>query len=164
MASSALKAETLPSYVLNAPATEVTTLRNGVRVASEVRTHCPTCCSRFIPLTRSRPLPQAGHGETATVGVFIDAGSRYETAETSGTAHFLEHIAFKGTSRLSQTELELEFENMGGHLNAYTSREHTVYYAKVRRRRAVGRDSTKLTRAHTFSFFCRSSRRTSPAR
>jgi len=65
------------------------------------------------------------------VGVFIDAGSRYESAETNGTAHFLEHMTFKGTSRLSQYELEVEFENMGGHLNAYTSREHTVYYAKV---------------------------------
>lgn len=75
---------------------------------------------------------QGGHGETATVGVFIDAGSRYETAENNGTAHFLEHMTFKGTSKISQYELEVEFENMGGHLNAYTSREHTVYYAKVR--------------------------------
>lgn len=38
---------------------------------------------------------QGGFGETATVGVFIDAGSRYESAETSGTAHFLEHMTFK---------------------------------------------------------------------
>ena len=106
--SLASSAPRFPSYVLNAPATEVTTLPNGVRVATE-----------------------GGHGETATVGVFIDAGSRYEPAATNGTAHFLEHMAFKGTSRLSQYELEVEFENMGGHLNAYTSREHTVYYAKV---------------------------------
>ena len=74
---------------------------------------------------------QSGHGETATVGVFIDAGSRYETAETNGTAHFLEHLTFKGTAKMNQQALEVEFENMGGHLNAYTSREHTVYYAKV---------------------------------
>lgn len=74
---------------------------------------------------------QGGHGQTATVGVFIDAGSRYETAENNGAAHFLEHITFKGTQRMSQYELEVEFENMGGHLNAYTSREHTVYYAKT---------------------------------
>ncbi len=65
------------------------------------------------------------------MGVFIDAGSRYETAETSGTAHFLEHLTFKGTAKMNQQQLEMEFENMGGHLNAYTSREHTVYYAKV---------------------------------
>lgn len=97
-----------PSYVLNAPATEVSTLSNGVRVASE-----------------------AGHGETATVAIHIDVGSRHETDETSGVAHFLEHLNFKGTSNRTQQSLEVEFENMGGHLNAYTSREQTVYYAKV---------------------------------
>lgn len=99
---------TYPSYVMNAPLTEVTTLPSGLRVASE-----------------------GGHGETATVGVWIGAGSRYETAQNNGAAHFLEHMAFKGTSKRSQTELEMEIENMGGHLNAYTSREQTVYYAKV---------------------------------
>ncbi len=66
------------------------------------------------------------------MGVFIDAGSRYETAENNGTAHFLEHMTFKGTGKLNQQQLEVEFENMGGHLNAYTTRENTVYYAKVR--------------------------------
>ena len=40
-------------------------------------------------------------------------------------------MAFKGTSRRTRTQLEVEIENMGGHLNAYTSREQTVYYAKV---------------------------------
>jgi predicted Zn-dependent peptidase len=90
------------------------------------------CCP--APPPPLDPLLQGGHGETATVGVFIDAGSRYETAATNGTAHFLEHLTFKGTSKMSQYELEVEFENMGGHLNAYTSREHTVYYAKVFKR------------------------------
>jgi hypothetical protein len=47
------------------------------------------------PTLLSRVLAQGGYGDTATVGVFIDAGSRYETAETSGTAHFLEHLTFK---------------------------------------------------------------------
>lgn len=97
-----------PAYVLNAPATEVTTLPNGLRVASE-----------------------GSHGETATIGVWIGAGSRYETAQNNGAAHFLEHMAFKGTAKRTQQQLELEIENMGGHLNAYTSREQTVYYAKV---------------------------------
>lgn len=69
--------------------------------------------------------------ETATVGVWIDAGSRYETATNNGTAHFLEHMAFKGTTKRTQRQLEVEIENMGGHLNAYTSREQTVYFAKV---------------------------------
>jgi mitochondrial-processing peptidase subunit beta len=63
--------------------------------------------------------------------VWIDAGSRYETAQNNGAAHFLEHMAFKGTKTRSQKQLEVEIENMGGHLNAYTSREQTVYYAKV---------------------------------
>ena len=71
------------------------------------------------------------HGETAAVGVWIDAGSRYETEKNNGAAHFLEHMAFKGTQKRTQRQLEVEIENMGGHLNAYTSREHTVYYARV---------------------------------
>merc|ERR1719422_1021866 len=67
---------------------------------------------------------------TATVGLWIDTGSRYETAANNGVAHFLEHMAFKGTAKRTQTGLELEVENMGAHLNAYTSREQTVFYAK----------------------------------
>lgn len=101
-------AESFPAFISNAPATEVSTLNNGLRVASE-----------------------GGHGETATVGVWIDAGSRNETAANNGVAHFLEHMTFKGTSKRTQYQLEVEIENMGGHLNAYTSREQTVYYAKV---------------------------------
>ena len=93
--------------LLNVPPTEVTVLENGMRVASE----------------------DSG-SPTATVGLWIDTGSRYETAANNGVAHFLEHMAFKGTSKRSQTDLELEVENLGAHLNAYTSREQTVFYAK----------------------------------
>ncbi|KAH7138443.1 mitochondrial-processing peptidase-like protein subunit beta [Dendryphion nanum] len=89
--------------------TETTTLSNGFTVATE---HSPWA-------------------QTSTVGVWIDAGSRAETDKTNGTAHFLEHLAFKGTQKRTQQQLELEIENMGGHLNAYTSRENTVYYAKA---------------------------------
>lgn len=64
------------------------------------------------------------YAQTSTVGVWIDAGSRAETDKTNGTAHFLEHLAFKGTQKRSQSQLELEIENMGGHLNAYTSVGH----------------------------------------
>lgn len=74
---------------------------------------------------------QTSYGETAAVGVWIDAGSRYENEKNNGAAHFLEHMAFKGTKNRTQRQLEIEIENMGGHLNAYTSREQTVYYAKV---------------------------------
>ncbi|RMD40965.1 hypothetical protein DV735_g4148, partial [Chaetothyriales sp. CBS 134920] len=87
---------------------ESTTLSNGLTIASE---HTPWA-------------------QTSTVGVWIDAGSRAETDRTNGTAHFLEHLAFKGTGNRTQQQLELEIENLGGHLNAYTSRENTVYYAK----------------------------------
>ncbi|RRT56834.1 hypothetical protein B296_00036425, partial [Ensete ventricosum] len=95
--------------ILAAPETRVTTLPNGLRIATE-----STLASR-----------------TATVGVSIDAGSRFETDETNGTAHFLEHMIFKGTESRTMRQLEEEIENMGGHLNAYTSREQTTYYAKV---------------------------------
>ena len=71
-----------------------------------------------------------GHVIGPQVGLWIDAGSRYEEEHNNGVAHFLEHMAFKGTARRTQTQLELEVENMGAHLNAYTSREQTVYYAK----------------------------------
>jgi len=78
-----------------------------------------------------RVVSEEGFGETATVGVWIDAGSVYEDEKTNGVAHFLEHMAFKGTKNRTRTALEVEIENMGGTLNAYTSREQTVYYAKV---------------------------------
>jgi predicted Zn-dependent peptidase len=66
--------------------------------------------------------------EVAAVGVFIGAGSRHEKVENSGEAHFLEHLHFKGTSRRSRYGLETEVENRGNQLNAYTSREFTLYH------------------------------------
>jgi processing peptidase subunit beta len=85
-------AEHFPAYILNAPATEVTTLPNGVRVASEVRVAIGRACINSHPYFN---WTQGGFGETATVGVFFDAGSRYEDEATNGTAHFLEHMTFK---------------------------------------------------------------------
>lgn len=90
------------------PKTQTTSLANGLTVATET-------------------IPNA---KTATVGVWIDAGSRAENKYNNGTAHFLEHLAFKGTTNRSQQQLEIEIENIGAHLNAYTSRENTVFYAK----------------------------------
>ncbi|GAA5879579.1 hypothetical protein JCM3774_000290 [Rhodotorula dairenensis] len=103
----ALRARSLATAV-SSPLTQISTLPNGLTVATE----------------------SSASASTATVGVWIDAGSRAETDSTSGTAHFLEHMAFKGTGKRSQHQLELEVENLGAHLNAYTSREQTVYYAK----------------------------------
>lgn len=99
------------SPFLRFPQVRVTTLPNGIRVA-----------------TQSAPL-SASH--TASIGVWIDAGSRFEAPGTNGTAHFLEHMIFKGTRRRTARSLEEEIENMGGRLNAYTSREQTTFFADV---------------------------------
>jgi predicted Zn-dependent peptidase len=71
--------------------------------------------------------------ETVSLGVWVDIGTRHEPAPVNGVAHLLEHMAFKGTERRSATQIAEEIEAVGGHLNAYTSREHTAYYAKVLR-------------------------------
>ena len=76
-------------------------------------------------------LPLPACNSSVCVGVFIKSGSRYETDESNGSAHFLEHMFFKGSKNKSQNQLELDIENMGCRLNAYTSREQTVYYANV---------------------------------
>ena len=69
--------------------------------------------------------------ETVSLGVWVDIGTRHEPAAINGVAHLLEHMAFKGTVRRSALAIAEEIEAVGGHLNAYTSREHTAYYAKV---------------------------------
>ena len=71
------------------------------------------------------------HVETASLGLWVDVGARCETEETNGLSHLLEHMAFKGTARRSARDIAEEIEAVGGHLNAYTSRETTAYYAKV---------------------------------
>lgn len=69
--------------------------------------------------------------ETASLGIWVDAGARHERPEQNGVAHMLEHMAFKGTERRSARAIAEEIEAVGGYLNAYTSREHTAYYARV---------------------------------
>ncbi len=69
--------------------------------------------------------------ETVSIGVWVDVGTRHEPAAINGVAHLLEHMAFKGTTRRSALDIAAEIEAVGGHVNAYTSREHTAYYAKV---------------------------------
>lgn len=87
----------------------VTRLTNGLRVITD---HMP-------------------HVETVTAGVWVDVGSRHERAEQNGLSHMLEHMAFKGTERRNAREIAEVIENVGGYLNAYTSREHTTYYARL---------------------------------
>ena len=71
------------------------------------------------------------HVNSVTINVIVKVGSRYESEQESGISHFLEHMAFKGTSNRTATEIAIEFDTIGGHFNAYTSRENTVYYTKV---------------------------------
>src|SRR5882724_9159696 len=89
--------------------TQLSTLTNGLRVSTD----------------------RVDTVDTVSLGIWIDVGTRHEPAEFNGVAHFLEHMAFKGTERRSALAIAEEIEAVGGHLNAYTSREHTAYYAKV---------------------------------
>ncbi|MGM0586758.1 MAG: M16 family metallopeptidase, partial [Pseudomonadota bacterium] len=68
---------------------------------------------------------------SASVGVWIGAGGRHERADETGVAHFLEHMAFKGTESRSAYDIAVAIENVGGYLNAYTSRDATAYFARV---------------------------------
>ncbi|NCO21078.1 MAG: insulinase family protein [Rhodobacterales bacterium] len=69
--------------------------------------------------------------KSASVGIWVTAGGRHERAEQNGIAHFLEHMAFKGTARRSALQIAEAIEDVGGYINAYTSREMTAYYARV---------------------------------
>lgn len=86
-----------------------TTLQNGLRI-----------------ITQSMPGLRS-----ATIGLWVNAGGRDERAEQNGIAHFLEHMAFKGTTRRSALQIAEAIEDVGGYLNAYTSRETTAYYARI---------------------------------
>ena len=87
----------------------VTTLGSGLRIATDAMAHL----------------------ETAALGVWVDAGARNESREINGVSHMLEHMAFKGTTSRTAQQIAEQIEAVGGHLNAYTSREHTAYFARV---------------------------------
>jgi predicted Zn-dependent peptidase len=87
----------------------VTTLANGLRVITD----------------------RMDTVETVSVGAWVAVGTRHERADVNGVSHLLEHMAFKGTRRRNARAIAEEIEAVGGHLNAYTAREHTAYYAKV---------------------------------
>lgn len=87
----------------------ITTLENGLRIITD-------------------DMPGIA---TATLGLWVEVGARYESPEVNGISHFLEHMAFKGTTTRSAKQIAEEIENVGGHLNAYTSRENTAYHARV---------------------------------
>jgi hypothetical protein len=87
----------------------LTTLPNGFRIVTE---HMP------------------GLASAASASGSM-AGARHERPEENGIAHFLEHMAFKGTTRRTALQIAEEIEDVGGYINAYTSREMTAYYARV---------------------------------
>ncbi|WP_425092728.1 M16 family metallopeptidase [Tropicimonas sp. S265A] len=91
------------------PDPQLTTLPNGFRIVSEA-----------MPGLKS-----------AAVGIWVQAGGRHERIEQNGIAHFLEHMAFKGTQKRSTLQIAEAIEDVGGYINAYTSREVTAYYARV---------------------------------
>ncbi len=84
-------------------------LPNGLRVVSET-----------IPTVRS-----------ASVGIWVGAGSTWESEALQGTSHLIEHMLFKGTRRRSSRELAEEIDGRGGSLNAFTAKEQTCYYCRV---------------------------------
>lgn len=91
---------------------------------SSVKTH--RLSNGFRIVTELMPSMQS-----ASLGIWVLAGGRHERPEQNGIAHFLEHMAFKGTERRTPLEIAEALENVGGYLNAYTSREATAYYARV---------------------------------
>ncbi|MDX2074641.1 MAG: pitrilysin family protein [Alphaproteobacteria bacterium] len=93
----------------------LTTLNNGLRVATE-----------FLPGV-----------ESVSIAVSVGVGARYESLAENGLSHLLEHMAFKGTATRSAKDIAEAFDNIGGQLNAYTSMEMTVYYAKVLKKDAA---------------------------
>jgi len=68
---------------------------------------------------------------SATIGIWVENGSRYEEAAQNGVSHFIEHLLFKGTTKRTAAQIAEEIDAVGGVLNAFTGKEYTCYYAKV---------------------------------
>lgn len=94
---------------MDADPTRKSVLSNGIRVITEA-----------MPSVR-----------TASMGIWVGTGSRYESAGVHGVSHFLEHLFFKGTHRRSALEIAQAVDALGGQMNAFTDREHTCFYVKV---------------------------------
>jgi processing peptidase subunit alpha len=93
----------VPDYV-ESPQTKITTLPNGFRIASETSTN-----------------------PTATIGLYVDSGSIYETPESTGATHLLERMAFRSTKNRSHLRIVREVESIGGYTSASASREQMRY-------------------------------------
>jgi predicted Zn-dependent peptidase len=77
-------------------------------------------------ITESMP-----HVRSVTIGVWLCRGSRHESDEQAGIAHFVEHMLFKGTERRSAEDIAQEIDSIGGQLDAFTAKEYASYYIKV---------------------------------
>ena len=86
-----------------------TVLANGVRVVSE----------------------EINHVRSVSIGIWVRSGSRYENHGSNGTAHFIEHMLFKGTDRRSAFDIASEIDSVGGIINAFTGKEWTSFYIKI---------------------------------
>ena len=86
-----------------------TILNNGIRVVSH----------------------RVEHMHTVSIGIWVANGTRHESPEINGVAHFIEHLLFKGTDRRTARQIAMEIDSMGGILNAFTGHEYVCYYAKV---------------------------------
>src|ERR1700756_10590 len=71
------------------------------------------------------------HMHSVWVEIWLRAGSRIEPAELNGISHFIEHMVFKGTARRTAEEIAREMDSVGGHLDAFTSKENVCFNAKV---------------------------------
>ena len=69
--------------------------------------------------------------KSISLGVWINVGSRIENEEISGVSHFIEHMLFKGTENRTSKQIASEIDNLGGQINAFTSKECTCYYVKL---------------------------------
>lgn len=88
---------------------EITTLNNGIRVITET----------------------VNHVQFFSMGIWVGVGSRYENEAQWGITHFIEHMMFKGTEKRTAEEISKAIEEVGGQLNAFTSKENTCYYVKT---------------------------------
>ncbi len=89
--------------------TETITLENGLRIV----------------------LEKSENAKTFSAVIWVASGSGYETPETAGTSHFIEHMIFKGSEKRSALDIAVEMDEIGGYLNAYTAREATCFYART---------------------------------
>lgn len=93
---------------MDGPVTKITTLENGLRVATE---------------TTNKPI--------SSIGVFVNAGSAYENDSNNGTSNFIQHLSLKGTETRSHSQIINEVESLGSEVNSHTSREQMSYIART---------------------------------